>query len=94
VRFTWDTAKSESNLRDRRFDLEFATLIFLGPTVDRIDNREDYGELRVIALGIADGIPLSVVYTDRVEGGDLIRRIISARVSNRRERKAYREIVP
>ncbi len=61
--------------------------------MERIDNREDYGELRVIALGVAESIPLTVVYTDRVEGGDLIRRIISARVSNRRERKAYREIV-
>jgi uncharacterized protein len=94
VRFTWDPTKSQVNLRDRGFDFEFATLIFLGPTVERIDTREDYGELRVIALGIADGIPLTVVYTDRVEGGDLIRRIISARVSNRRERKAYSEIVP
>ena len=52
----------------------------------------NYGEKRVIALGIADGILLTVVYTDRVEGGgDVVRRIISARVSNRRERKAYRQ---
>jgi uncharacterized protein len=93
VRFTWDPGKSEANLRERGFDFEFATLIFQRPTLERIDNRQDYGELRVIALGVADGIPLTVVYTDRVEGGDLCRRIISARVSNRRERKAYREIV-
>ena len=48
--------------------------------------------MRIVALGIADGIPLTVVYTDRAEGGEIVRRIISARVSDRRERKAYREI--
>jgi len=47
--------------------------------------------MRIVALGIADGIPLTVV-TDRAEGGEIVRRIISARVSDRRERKAYREI--
>jgi uncharacterized DUF497 family protein len=92
VRFTWDPAKSEANLRERGFDFAFATLVFERPTLERIDDRHDYGELRVIAIGIADGIPLTVVFTDRVEGGDVLRRIISARVSNRRERKAYRQV--
>lgn len=92
MRFTWDPAKSDANLGERGFDFEFATLIFDEPTLEQLDNRQDYGELRIIALGIADGIPLTVVYTDRAEGTDVVRRIISARVSNRRERKAYREI--
>ena len=70
----------------------FATLVFDGPTLERIDNRQDYGEVRIIALGHADGIPLTVVYTDRAEGGEIARRIISARVSSRRERKAYRQV--
>ncbi len=47
--------------------------------------------VRFVALGIADGMALTVVYTDRAVGGDVVRRIISARVSNSRERKAYRE---
>lgn len=92
MRFTRDPAKSDANLDERGFDFEFATLIFDGPTLERLDNRQDYGELRIVAIGIADGIPLTVVYTDRAEGADVMRRIISARVSNRRERKAYREI--
>lgn len=92
MRFTWDPAKNDANLSERGFDFEFATLVFDGPTLEQLDDRQDYGELRIIALGFADGIPLTVVYTDRLEGTDLIRRIISARVSNRRERKAYREI--
>ena len=92
MRFTWDPAKSEANYRERGFDFAFATLVFDGLTLERLDDRQDYGERRVIAIGLADGVPLTVVYTDRVEETDLIRRIISARVSNRRERKAYREI--
>jgi uncharacterized DUF497 family protein len=35
-----------------------------------------------------------VVFTDRAEAGDVVRRIISARVSNRRERQAYRQVFP
>lgn len=51
--------------------------------------------MRIITLGIADGIPLTVVYTDRAEAGmGVVRRIISARVSNRRERQAYDTAFP
>jgi uncharacterized DUF497 family protein len=91
VRFTWDPGKSERNLAERGFDFAFAAAVFAGPTLERIDTRQDYGEVRRIALGIADGIPLAVVYTDRAEAGDVVRRIISARVSSRRERQAYRK---
>ena len=92
MRFIWDRQKSDTNLAMRGFDFDFATLIFDSPTLERPDDRQDYGENRVIALGIADGIPLTVIYTDRAEsGGEVVRRIISARVSNRRERKAFSE---
>ena len=37
-------------------------------------------------------IQLTVVYTDRAEAGNVVRRIIPARVSNRRERQAYDKI--
>jgi uncharacterized DUF497 family protein len=94
VRFTWDPAKSERNLTERGFDFAFAALIFAGPTLERIDTRQDYGEVRRVALGRADGIPLTVVYTDRAEAGEVVRRIISAGVSNRREREAYGKIFP
>lgn len=94
MRFDWDPDKSERNLVDRGFDFAFATVIFAGPTLERIDTRQDYGEVPRITLGIADGIPLTVVYTDRAEAGEVVRRIISARVSNRRERQAYRKVFP
>jgi hypothetical protein len=91
VRFSWDAAKHARNLKERGFDFEFATLIFEGPTLEREDARRDYGERRVVAIGIAQGIALTVVYTDRTEAGDVLRRIISARVSDRHERQAYFE---
>ena len=84
--FTWDARKSDDNLRDRGFDFAFASLIFDGVTVGVEDRRRDYGEKRMVAIGQADGIHLTVVYTDR----DRARRIISARRrSNRRERQVY-----
>lgn len=79
MRFIWDARKSTRNLRERGFDFEFATQVFEARTGERADTRRDYGEPRIVALGIAQGIPLTVVYTDRVEGGgEVTRRIISA----------------
>lgn len=96
MRFDWDPRKSDRNLAERGFDLAFATLIFDGPTLERLDTREDYGEARLVAVGLADGVPLTVVYTDRTaaDGGAVVRRIISARLSNRRERQAYSQAFP
>ena len=92
IQFTWDSEKSEANLEKRGFDFEFATLIFSSATLEKEDDREDYGERRVIAVGLAQDVPLTVVYTDRaLESGEIVRRIISSRRSNRRERNAYQK---
>lgn len=94
MRFIWDARKSDRNLRERGFDFEFASQIFDSPTLERADTRRDYGERRVIALGRAQDIPLTVVYTDRAEaGGEVSRRLISARKSDRHEREAYKKAV-
>ena len=46
----------------------------------------------MIALGKAQDIALTVVYTDRAKvGGEIDRRIISGRKSSRREREAYKK---
>jgi uncharacterized DUF497 family protein len=90
MEFSWDSAKSEENLRQRGLDFAFASLIFRGPTLEREDRRKDYGEKRVIATGLADDVELTVVYTDRqLPDNRIERRLISARRSNRHERKAY-----
>ncbi len=90
MEFSWDPDKSEENLRQRGFDFAFASTIFRGPTLEREDRRQDYGEKRVIATGLADDVELTVVYTDRQLPDDRIeRRLISARTSNRHERQAF-----
>jgi len=59
------------------------------------DRRRDYGERRMVAIGVADGLHLTVVYTDRQQGsGRVTRRIISARRSSRHERKIYEKANP
>jgi uncharacterized DUF497 family protein len=80
VRLDWDAAKSERNRQERGFGFAFAALIFEGATLEWPDDRCDYGEVRVRAIGQVDGLVLHVVFTDR---GD-VRRIISARLADRR----------
>lgn len=94
MRFEWDDAKNEANLHERGFDFAFASLIFDGPTFEVEDRRRDYGERRIVAIGVADNIHLTVVYTDRQRGqGEVLRRIISSHRSNRRERTIYQKAV-
>ena len=85
MQFEWDSAKSEKNLQDRGFGFEFAADIFSGPVQTAMDERRDYGEQRIIAVGEVAGNVLVVVYTDRND----VRRIISARFANRKEREEW-----
>lgn len=77
--------KDERNRRERGFGFDFAALIFEGETIEWPDDRRDYGEARVRAIGEVDGLVLHVVFTDR---GD-VRRIISARLATRKERDRW-----
>jgi uncharacterized DUF497 family protein len=89
VEFEWDAVKNAENRRRRGFDFAFASQVFRGIYVEVPDDRRDYGERRIIALGLAEGLPLSVVFTDRARSDGTLVRIISARVSNRKERTRY-----
>jgi uncharacterized DUF497 family protein len=46
VRFTWDPAKNVTNVRRHGIAFRDAARIFDGPTVERIDDRYEYGEVR------------------------------------------------
>ena len=85
--FEWDEYKSRRNLQERGFDCEYAAGIFEGDTIEWDDTRRDYGERRIIAIGLAEGVALTIVYSQRGEA----QRIISARRSNRSERLAYNQ---
>ena len=63
--FEWDDAKSRRTLSERGFGFDYAARIFLGPTLEKQDDRRDYGEVRMQAIGQAGDDVLFVVYTDR-----------------------------
>ncbi|MGI4978302.1 MAG: BrnT family toxin [Janthinobacterium lividum] len=83
--FDWDPAKDERNRQERGFGFDLAALIFEAGTIEWPDERKDYGEVRVRALGSTEGLVIHVVFTDR---GD-VRRIISARLADRKERMLW-----
>ena len=83
--FEWDDAKSHWTLMERGFGFDYAARIFLGPTLEKVDNRQNYGEVRMQAIGRVGKDILFVVYTDRGNA----RHIISARLANRKERKLW-----
>jgi uncharacterized DUF497 family protein len=85
MKFAWDGSKSERNFLTRGFGFDFAALIFSGLVIEAPDSRQDYGEVRIRAIGQTQGFVLLVVYTDR---GDT-RRIISARLVNKKERALW-----
>jgi hypothetical protein len=59
---------------------------FEGPTLERVDDRFEYDEARIYAVGVVNGVEITVIYTDV---SDDERRIISAWRAERHEREAY-----
>ena len=86
MRFTWDRRKNAINVRRQGVDFVDAKSIFEGPTVERDDDRFDYGEVRVYAIGLVNGVEVTVIYTDR--NGDE-RHLISAWRAEPHERRHF-----
>ncbi|MGA2197101.1 MAG: BrnT family toxin [Bryobacteraceae bacterium] len=84
--YTWSLAKNRQNTTRHGIAFEDAARIFEGPTLERVDDRFDYGEIRVYAIGIVNGIEITVIYADASRDE---RRIISAWKAERHEREAY-----
>jgi uncharacterized DUF497 family protein len=83
--FEWDEKKREANLVKHGVDFRRMTALFDGPTIEIVDDRQDYGETRINCWGEIESRVYVVTTTWR--GG--YRRIISARKANAREQKAY-----
>ena len=83
--YEWDEDKSEQNLARHGLSFEDAETVFSGPCVTFEDDRFDYGETRLITLGVLEGRVVVMVHTPRGENT----RIISMRKANARERKIY-----
>ena len=61
-------------------------LFFANEIIERIDDREDYGELRFIALGRVEMEIYRVAYTWR---GEKVIRIINAQKASKHEQEIY-----
>jgi uncharacterized protein len=90
MRYTWDERKNRRNIALHGIAFEDARRIFEGPTVERVDDRFDYGEIRVYAIGLVNGLEITVVYSDR---DNEERRIIPAWRAEPHERRYYWENV-
>jgi uncharacterized DUF497 family protein len=85
-RFEWDHQKAATNKRIHDVSFDEAVKALADPfMVEWIDDREGYGEERMNALGMCDGVILHVTYTERDERI----RIISARRAKRHEQNNY-----
>ena len=84
--FEWDEKKATENYAKHGIDFEHAKLVFNDIyAVERFDDSVPYGEDRFTILGMAEGVILFVVYTERA---DRI-RLISARRATRHEQNDY-----
>jgi hypothetical protein len=87
LEFEWHDAKAAANLQAHGVSFELAKTVFRDPfAVERLDDREDYGEERFVLIGMAEGnVTLFVAYTER-EGR---MRIISSRRATQNEQDDY-----
>jgi uncharacterized protein len=53
MRYTWNKDKNRSNIERHGIAFEDAARIFEGATLEREDDRFDYGEVRIYAIGLA-----------------------------------------
>ena len=86
LEFEWDEAKARLNLEKHGVSFLTAAAIFLNERLERVDDREDYGEVRWIALGRVDIEVYRVVYTWRNEN---LVRIVSAQRAGKNEQEIY-----
>jgi uncharacterized DUF497 family protein len=87
LKFEWHDAKAEANLQAHGVSFELAKTVFNDAfAVERLDDREDYDEERLVVIGMAEGnTMLYVAFTERDERI----RIISARRATPREQDDY-----
>ncbi len=87
MKFTWDEAKRRANLHKHGLDFVDAHRVFDGPMVLFEDKRHQYGEQRMIGIGLLDAMVVLIVH---VEADGSI-RIISMRKADKDETDLFYE---
>jgi uncharacterized DUF497 family protein len=94
IRFEWDAKKATSNLAKHGVTFEMARESFKDPQAFvEIDDRQDYGEERLVRIAMVGIRYVHVIYAERADprSGDEVIRIISARKATPHERRTYHE---
>ena len=90
MRIDFDSAKDKLNRADHGLSLSLAKKLIWDEALVWVDDRFEYGELRMVGL-VPEGNRLYyVAFVDRGE----VRRVISLRFAERREIKHYVENCP
>jgi uncharacterized DUF497 family protein len=85
VRYVFDPGKDSSNLSKHGLSLAAAAELSWDAALVWVDDRTDYGEVRMVALAPIGEMLFFVAFVDR----ETVRRIISLRRANRREVNHY-----
>ena len=85
MQFDFDSGKDATNLSKHGLSLAAAAELSWDAALVWIDDRADYGEVRMVALAPIGDILYFVAFVDR----ESTRRIISLRRANRREVNHY-----
>jgi hypothetical protein len=85
MKFVWDEAKRRVNLQKHGMDFADAWRVFDGPMALFEDDRDRYGERRMVGVGLLDALVVLVVHVEQDESI----RIISMRKADRNEANIY-----
>jgi uncharacterized protein len=88
MRIEYDHQKRQATIEERGLDFDDAPMVFAASRrITWTDNRQEYGESRLITMGELAGHLVIVVHTDRAGAT----RIISMRKANEREKRWFEE---
>ena len=85
MQIEFDSTKRDKTLAERGLDFVRAEEVFSGLHFTGQDTRQDYDEDRFITVGLLDARLVVLIWTPRGE----VRRIISMRKANDREKTFY-----
>ena len=85
MRYVRDERKRRANLKEHGLDFADAWKVFAGAMVLIEDDREDYGEQRLLGIDLLEVLVVVVVHTE----GNGKMRVISMREAERHEKDRY-----
>jgi len=85
MRFEWDEAKRRFNLKRHAIDFVDAEEIFAGETIALLDDRFEYGEMRLLTFGLLNDRVVAIAHTET----DEVIRVISIRRASKNEEELY-----